>query len=283
MRRVARLEPLWSFRSEGYVYGLAFSDSGRLGVASSDGHAYIIQPNGELIFQGHSYLPMYAVSHCCGKFGFLDSGVTVFVIYDDGYVDGKINIDKLYKPYYYSGVTLSQDGVMVCAHGCGFFDFRGRKIWEIRHSLPLVEHGPSYYQGYWYIAAWFSLDIVKDGHEVNSIDHKDFTRIYIDTAICDKYLAVTTEKHLILYDISDPENPREIWNVDGFDYARDVAFRPDCRYIAVADMDNRKLKIYDINGNFVEDWSFDDKVCSVAWWNDIIAVGTGKFVRAFHF
>ncbi len=52
-----------------------------------------------------------------------------------------------------------------------------------------------------------------------------------------------------------------------------MAFSPNCKYIAVADGDNYKLKIYDINGNLVLEKDFNSGVVSVAWWKDRIAVG----------
>ncbi len=54
-----------------------------------------------------------------------------------------------------------------------------------------------------------------------------------------------------------------------------MTFSPDCKYIAVADWNNNKLKIYDINGNLVLEKEYNMEVVSVAWWMDRIAIGLG--------
>jgi len=112
--------------------------------------------------------------------------------------------------------------------------------------------------------------IVKDGSVVNEIGYGEGA---LDTAVCGKYLAVSTDSYLYLYDLSDPENPRELWRVGGVNLVFQVAFSPDCKYIAVADLLNHKLKIFDIKGNLVLEKDFGKEVWSVAWWKDRIAVG----------
>ncbi len=55
--------------------------------------------------------------------------------------------------------------------------------------------------------------IIKDGKIVKEISYGESAW---DTTVCGKYLAVSTLKHLYLYDLSNPKNPREIWNRGGF-------------------------------------------------------------------
>ncbi len=111
--------------------------------------------------------------------------------------------------------------------------------------------------------------IIKDGTTVSSIDYSEDAE---DTAVCNKYLAVSTWSRLYLYDLRDPTKPKGIWSKGGFDWARQVAFSPDCKYIAMADTYNNKLKIYNLNGNLVLEKSFSSTVVSVTWWKDRIAV-----------
>ena len=266
-----------TFEAEDRVLGLDFSDSGKLGIAASDGHAYILDAHGIPVFKGHAYLPMEDVSHCCGKFGFINQDGKVFMIDEDGYLLNKISVGVDYT----KGITMTPDGFAVCGSGCAFFDHDGDKRWEIHTNLPLVQRGPSYYQDYWYIAEWIELVILKDGKIVNVMENSGCSNAYIDTAVCGKHLAVLTYRHLYLYDLSDPANPREIWKTGDFDYARQVAFSPDCKYIAVADKNNMKLKVYDINGNSVLEKGYGSRVWSVAWWRDLIAVGVDRLLHLY--
>jgi len=91
---------------------------------------------------------------------------------------------------------------------------------------------------------------------------------------CRNYLAVIA-KELYVYDISDPANPRLLWNrsrlgVGGNEHT--PAFSPGCKYIAVADNGNNMLKIFDINGNLVY-FKRMEGIWNVAWWKDRLAVG----------
>ena len=257
---------LWSYKAEDTIYGLAFNDSGNLGVASADHCAYTLDPNGNLLNKVCRNDFMYDVSYSDGRFGLINFDDHTYITDENGNLIKKIHVGDDYD----SAITLVLNGFVACAERCAFFDFNGNKLWDV--DVGIVENGPSYYQGYWYVADynWDKLLIIKDGSIVKEISYGE--GVY-DTTICGKYLAVSTCCSLYLYDLSDPKNPKEIWKAKGFDWVRQVAFSPDCKYIAVADTYNNKLKIYDINGNLVLGKSFNAVVVSVAWWRNRLAVG----------
>jgi len=260
------LAQLWSYKAENRVWSIAFSDNGNLGVASAGNCAFIFDPNGNLLNKVCGNSGMADASYSNGRFGFINWDDYAYITDENGNLIKKVYVGD----YYDEAITMTSNGFVACYSECAFFDFDGNKIWDV--DVGEVENGPSYHKGYWYVAdwAWNKILVIKDGSIVKEISYGEYTW---DTAVCDNYLAVSTRYHLYLHDLSDPRNPREIWNRGGFDSAFQVAFSPNCKYIAVADRYNHKLKIYDINGNLVLEKGYDDEVWSVAWWMDRVAVG----------
>ena len=260
------LSRIWSYETGDMIHGLAFSSNGNLGAASHDGCAYIFDPNGNLLNRVCGNDWMVGASYSNGRFGFINNDGYAYITDENGNLIKKIHIGYDYN----QAITMTPNGFVACGDRCAFFDFNGDKLWDM--DVKAVLNGPSYYQGYWYVANFDSnkLLIIKDGSIVKEISYDELA---FDTAICDKYLAVSTYSYLYLYDLSNPKNPREIWNRGGSNWTYQVAFSPDCKYIAVADTSNHKLKIYDINGNLILEKKYDAEVWSVAWWRDRIAVG----------
>ena len=256
----------------GTIYSLAFSESGNLGVASEGGCAYVFNSKGSLLSKICGNGIMYNDSYLNGRFGFINNDEHAYITDERGKLIKKVHVGGDYD----WAITMTSNGFVACAGRCAFFDFDGNKKWDV--DVGIVYNGPAHYKGYWYVADrdWKKLLIIKDGTIVNSIDYGE--KAY-DTAVCGKYLAVTTSEHLYLYDLGDLANPKEIWKVGGIDEGWQVAFSPDCRYIAVADMDGHKLKVYYINGNLVLEKYYrdqkEDDVTAVTWWKNRIAVGLG--------
>ena len=258
------LSRIWSYETGDAIQGLAFSDNGNLGTSPQNKCAYILDPDGKLLNKVCGEKKMAGASYSNGRFGFINVDGHVYITDENGNLIRKIHVGNDYK----HSITMTPNGFVACGDRCAFFDFNGDKLWDV--DVLWVENGPSYYQGYWYAADWNKLLIIKDGKVVKRIEYGEDS---FNTAVCGKYLAVSTKYHLYFYDLSNPKNPREIWKVEGFNLASQVAFNPDCKYMAVADNDNQKLKIYDINGNLVLEKKYDTYVISVAWWKDRIAVG----------
>jgi len=264
---------LYKIKFDKSIYDITFSDNGNLGVTSDC--AYVFDQSGYLLNKICGKYGMHDASYCCGRFGFINSDFHAYITDQNGNLIKKVYVgDK-----YYNAITMTEDGFVACRRKCALFDFNGNKLWDV--NVGRVENGPSYYKGYWYVADWGlgKLLIIKDGKIIKKIH---YGKIANDTAVCGKYLAVSTEHHLYLYDISDPENPKEIWKVGGFNVARQVAFYSNCRHIAVTDKYNKKLKIYNINGDLLFEMEYKEYVISVTtnptkdYW---IVVGTEKYLH----
>ncbi|ALU11953.1 hypothetical protein EYM_06575 [Ignicoccus islandicus DSM 13165] len=269
--RAMSLSELWSYNSAGTATSLTFSENGNLGVSSLDSCAYVFDQNGNLLNKTCGCWNCYMgdVSYCCGKFGFINEDNKAYIFYENGTLWKKVDVGS---HYYHSAITIHSNGFIACRSYCAYLYFNGTRKWNV--YVGYVENGPSIHANYVYAADinGKSLCVLRlsNGAKVKEISYNEF--VY-DTATCSNYLAVSTLHHLYLYDLSDPVNPIELWSSEGLNYAIHITFSPDCRYIAVADYNNKKLKIFDIRGELVLEKGYPNEVYSVAWWNDRIAVG----------
>ena len=263
----------WSYETVGTIYDLALSEDGRLvAVFGYGGGALIFDQHGNVIAKLTDGW-FYDASYCCGMFALVNSwGPKVYVIDTNGNIMYTIPTGYDYD----RAVAIVSNGVMACDDYCGFFDFNGTKLWDVK--VGSVINSPSYNRGYWYVPDYGNdtVWIVKDGVIVNDITY-NYT-VY-DAKACGNYLAVSTWQYLYLYDLSDPTKPTLLWELGGFDYAKKIAFSPDCRYIAVADKYNHMLKIVDtktgdiVYSKWYGDQCCDDDVVAVAWNGNHLAVG----------
>ena len=260
------LTELWSYETGDKVNALAFSDDGKLGVASQDGCAYLLSQDGGLLNKACGDSDMLDASYSNGVFGFVNYDGYAYLFRGLAYWR-KVHVGDDHN----SAITVLPDGFIACKWGCAYFDFSGHKEWDV--DVGYVVNGPAVRKGLIYIAdSWGKLHIISkiDGSEANEISYGEPP---YDIAVCGNYLAVGAGRHLYLYNVRDPVYPRELWRVRGFDYAWNVAFSPDCEYIAVSDAYHRKLKIVDLEGNLVLERKYGTQVWGVAWWGDRIAVG----------
>ena len=265
LKELFKLKP-----SDKEIRSLAFSDTGNIAVVPFERCAYVFNSNGNLLNKVCGSSWMYDASYCCGRFGFINNDEHAYITDERGNLIKKIEVGDDYR----TAITMTSKGLVACWKRCALFNFNGIKKWDV--NVGWVSNGPAYYKGYWYVAdwRWDKLLIIKDRKIINSISYREGA---YDTAVCGKYLAVVTNTHLYLYNLNDLANPSEIWSIGGIDGGWQVASSPDCRYIAVAGSDEHKLKVYNINGNLVLEKYYrdqrEDKVTSVAWWKDRIAVG----------
>ena len=265
---VMELKELWSYKTGDAVVGLAFSTNGNLGAASADDYYYVFDPKGGLLNKKCGSWEMEDASFSNDKFGFVNDDNHVYITNEDGSLWKEIYVGYDYK----ETITMLPDGFIACQDRCAYFDFNGNMKWDM--DVGWVDNGPSVYNGYVYVADIDDKKLLilklSDGSKVNGIYYGEEAR---DTAVCGNYLAVVTNHHLYLYDLSDPANPREVWSVGGINDGWQAAFSPDCRYVAIADRDGRKLRIYDLQGNEVLKKSYGTSVTAIAWFRDRIAVG----------
>jgi hypothetical protein len=259
------LREAWSYETGQMVSALAFSEDGKLGVASGR-CAYIFDQSGKLLNKVCGSRAMNNASYSNGIFGFTNDDGNAYLFkgsrfWKEVHVGWKCD----------NAITVLPDGFIACQYRCARFDFNGNKKWDV--NVGYVVNGPAVRKGLIYIAdSWGKLHIISkiDGSEANEISYRESA---YNIAVCGDYLAVGTEHYLYLYDISEPANPEELWRVGGFNIASNVAFSPDCRYIAVSDVKNRRLKAFSVYGKLMYEKEYSAYVTAVAWWGDRIAVG----------
>ncbi|UXD22257.1 hypothetical protein IPA_02980 [Ignicoccus pacificus DSM 13166] len=286
------LAPLWRYETGGSVRGLAFSDDGYLGIASGGRCAYVFDTNGNLISKECEGLRINDVSYCCGKFGFINSLIAYYeyiYIYDIETQEWD-KISVRYDYYADQAISMLKDGFLLGYANIVYLDPKGNEKWKMK--LERVSNGPAVYGNYVYVPRWdwpsweegaLTILELSDGREVKTI--KFFKRIW-DAQVCGNYLALGAAHNVYLYDISYPYDPRLLWGVDGIANscygggcagAYNIAFSPDCKYLASSDVNDKKIHIFDVaTGRQVLEKQFGDYVWSVAWWRDRIAIGTNN-------
>ena len=212
---------------------------------------------------------MFYVSYSDGKFGFINADGYVYITDDVGRPFKRVYVGDGYT----KALTMTPSGFVACDTKCAFFDFEGNKLWDV--DIGKAVNGPSYYKDYWYVAdsEQNKLLIIKDGKVVNEISYDEKV---LDTAVCGNYLAVTTTSRLYLYDLSNSENPKEVWNVGKFGNAYQVDFGFNCEYIAVADTANKEFKVYNLKKELECERKFKAHITSIDCWKNKLAVGTEK-------
>ena len=266
MEETIKLTPVWKYNVARMVESVAFSNNEEVGVAFTDKcGAYVLSRDGKLLFKVCGDRGMISVSFSGGIFGFVNL---------DGYVylaDAKgTNIKKIYVGDEYArSITMTNNGFVVCDSRCAFFDLNGNKKWDI--VVDSVRHKVSYYNGYWYIPDRGAdrLLVMKNRKIVNSIA----ISVASDTSICGKYLAVIGASKLYIYELTDPEKPKEVLRTGNFLGGESVVFSTDCKYVATVAWIDKKLRIFDMTGNLVLEKEYNDYTWAVDWFNDKMAVG----------
>jgi len=166
--------------------------------------------------------------------------------------------------------------VLACGLGCTKYGQNGIEWTILKDKLIEIAE---YVGGYWYIATGKDLIIVdNDGKIVRvwSFKNNGDGDIWVIKKCC-HLLAVSTFYHLYLYDVSDPENPREIWNKGGFNGLVSIDFYKEYgipRVLAATDKYNKMVKILNIgDGEELLSESFELAPISVAFTRDYLVIG----------
>ncbi|UXD22203.1 hypothetical protein IPA_02555 [Ignicoccus pacificus DSM 13166] len=268
----------------GKVYATTFSNNGELGVATRR-CAYVFNEDGKLIARECGGGRMSDVSYCCNKFGFVNRNDRAYI-----YDMKRGAWDQIRVGYsHHWAITILQEGFLVGRSKLAYFTFDGSKIWDV--EIPWIPHGPAVYGKYIYVPRfeWHSEGInaltileLPSGDELRTITFDEKVR---DVQVCGRYLALSTIHHIHLYNLNDPIDPELLWKRggiasrcirEGCGGAVSVAFSSNCKYILGADYDDKRIHIFDINGNKILEREFESYVLSVAWQQDKIAIGLGN-------
>ncbi|ALU11833.1 hypothetical protein EYM_05240 [Ignicoccus islandicus DSM 13165] len=284
------LKVLWEFHGiNGTIEDLKFSTNGVLGVASWDGCAYLISREGILLNKTCGSREVLGVDYLSGIFGFVNRSGEVYLIYENG------TLLKSFESDFDRGqdIGLISNGFLICRGYCTLYDLNGRKKWDTFVGRQIVLRGRLVIggrcvlrggvedlvigKGYAFAANTYSgrLQIIRmeDGEIVNTLYFPSWVQ---GVGICGSYLAVIVNTKLYLYDVSDPSNPKMVWNVTGVNVScneHSPEFSMNCKYIAIPDEGNGQLKIYEVETGRLVYFKNVPGIWSVAWWRDRIAVG----------
>ncbi|ALU12468.1 hypothetical protein EYM_04135 [Ignicoccus islandicus DSM 13165] len=257
------IDKFWSVKLQG-TEGIKFSADGYLGVAGTDGCAYVFDIQGNLR------------QKVCRTEGMSDvssfKNIFAFSCYD-GYVY-VIDPEKGLVGAHFVGfgssdaITLLSDGYIACKWDCVYY-----KLGEIRWKLPLhwVENGPAVYMKTVYIPERDLKELLIVSLGNGEIRYRIRFRSPVwHATVCSGNLAVATSNSVYIFEIFDLTKPREILAINASKPFR-VSFSPDCNYIAIADA-SRYLKVYDLKGNLTLSIELSNNATSVDWWSRYIAV-----------
>ncbi len=288
------LTSLWTFKAEGAITGLAFSDDGHLGVASAGGCAYVLGPNGHVVATRCAGGRISDVSYCCDKFAFIETDGHVLIYNVRSQKWSKISIDKRYA----ASITMLTPTNFVacgscaylareCEARCGYFDASGTLYWSI--DVGAVIRGPASFAQYLYVPAHECFGcgtneaLIVDKHSGRVINKLGpFVDKVWSSAVCGNYLALGLSHALLFYSLENPAFPKLLWKKGGFNQLNpiwwsagvtSIAFAPGCRYLAAVDGYSGNLYIMDIHGNVVYKKGFSTRAYAVAWWRNEVAVG----------
>ncbi len=148
-----RLRRLWRFRGDKslttwHVSAVAFSEDGRLGVASAC--AYVLTPNGGLTSAECGEGRMRNVSYCCGRFGFVNWSMDDIIecnayVYDVKTGKWKSVLLDVRDCRYNWAIAMLEDGFLAGYKRLAYFDFEGNKRWDV--EMEWISESLATYEG----------------------------------------------------------------------------------------------------------------------------------------
>ncbi|UXD22794.1 hypothetical protein IPA_08295 [Ignicoccus pacificus DSM 13166] len=165
-------------------------------------------------------------------------------------------------------VTMLADGFVTCGEECALYDVNGNRIWNIK--VGYVANGPAYWQGYLFVPDHGKkVSILLKDTGMLMMDLPVGSPVY-DVATCDKMLAIAARGKVALLDISDMGRIKDIWIKSGIEKPWNVAFSPDCNYVAFSDAKRGKLRVYSRRGNLIAKESFRSPPWGVGWGEELV-------------
>lgn len=247
------------------ITDVRISESGEIGLTLISKHSYgvILDSSGEIIGKVRATSIMQGMTYCCEKFGFIDSDGYVFILNKEGEQITRFKTNSKFG----SVISMDEDGVLVCDMGCGFFDFDGRKKWEIDEGY--IDVPPTKIEDYWYIADGLKSRIIitKDNGKIVESLKLDESPVAIDA--CATRLAVATYHKFYLFDVSKPVHPieKKRWEIQQ-SRKSNIAFDPQCNLLALTI--GSYLYIYDLGGIVASTRKFNDKISGIDWKGKIV-------------
>lgn len=268
------LKVLWNFTTGDKVYGVALSDANRAAVGSLDGHVYLLDRDGKLLwrFKARGGVHDVAMSSPVGYVAALSytyDETTVHLLDKDGRELWSLAVPKLSR-----GVDVSASGEVAVASSTG-------KIYLINKSIRWTYNLEE--------SVWGAWDVVFAGDRVIAVDdNADIYYLSMDGSLLGKtrvaekdyiygvaaapggYVAVVTQnKSVYLY-----RDGKLLWKrkTDFSNYG--VAISPGSEFVAAGSWD-KNLYIYDISGKLLLKHHVGDSVNRVAFSEGHLIYGSG--------
>ncbi len=239
---------------------MAFSDKG-LGVARDCADVYVDWKRSSRVC-GDSEMTDATSFKDLFAFGNFDGNV--YLVSSDGELIEKrhVGIPKSV------AVTLLPDGLVTCGQECAMYDELGNKVWEIR--VGYVGNGPAFWQGYLFVPDHGKkISVLLKDTGMLIMDIPVGSPVY-DVAVCNGKLAIAARGKVALLDIKDLGEIKDLWIKSGIEKPWNVAFSPDCKYVAFTDAKRGKLRVYSERGSLIAKESFRSPPWGVAWGEKLV-------------
>jgi len=200
LANAASLSKLWAIDTGGWVNGLASNGQGTIGIASKC--IYLVASNGTIIEKNcpstEQYYSVRSVSYCCSRFAFLDSDQNVYIYAENGTLLESTYIDN----YQYAWKILLLNDTFVAAESrIGDFYLNGTLRWDLAASQV---GSLAAKDNYLYIPDYNLQEVmIVDENSGNVLKVINYNDKVLSVALCNDYLAVSTQNRVYLYSIKD--------------------------------------------------------------------------------
>ncbi|ALU12297.1 hypothetical protein EYM_02190 [Ignicoccus islandicus DSM 13165] len=248
------LDLKWMQKVDGTIVSAAVSDSGTLAVLTDRDLVYLFDRYGNFIAKVNVYGDISDIVYNKGLFIVMEpEGDKLWLIYENGSLWKTLTIQdaSVYR------AETTDYGILLYGSDIKLVDLNGSTKWTITLRYPHeatagAVRGKYFYYSLLPVGKIYVLDL-ENGRNVAESSFNlggRFTAVAMTT--CGNYLAVLTLTNLYLMDISKVV-PSVVWESSeaGGEPFEKIAFSPDCRYIAVGDVDTGRLKVFDITGKLV--------------------------------
>ncbi len=265
----------------GSRYFVSFSESsGLLGVSTREGCAYVINALGDVVTKRCFPSTMAGTSQCCGTIAFVETEGKLLLYFER---EGKWRQWTVGGEYAWS-VKLMSDGLLVGLYSLAFIDYDGNVRWSA--SSDRVFGAPAVADGLVFVARSLTRTL-KGRVEVRELTNgklvyfHEFDELVRSVDVCKDLVVVGSARRIILL-TRDGTELRALWqrrvarSCEGptCNGAWSVSFDKSCRRVAVADVNDRSLRIYDLEGH-ERIFHLREQVWDVKW-SELLVVGADR-------
>ncbi len=249
------LKPIATLRVNGTINSVSTS-MGLVSVTTDLG-AYLFNGTKAVLLLKGDYVSTSSYSNV---FAFVraDGKVTLYDVLH------KVKVNLKLPNYVAKASKVTRKGLLLCWKSCAFYNFQGKKMWNFDVKEVI---GKPAGEGPFYVPDALANQIyaILNGKLLTN----KTVSFPLSVASCDDLIAVGTWSKVYLFD----NNLDELNVLYGFKRVKDLAFSPDCKYLAIADSLNNRLVIVDMRGSLVKELKFAVPVNGMDWNGNIMVIG----------